>query len=128
MRHTAAFADSALSSRVTACLGQTSVQHTVLALRIVNAVLMGLKTSVGVVATHLFGQALPNWFRHLDRSLNTLFQVITRESWSTSIGCAALLLGVFHHRHPACRLHQAHLFVAIIVNAMLIFPKESLST
>ena len=39
----------------------------------------------GVIATHLFGQAFPDWFGHLGRSLYTLFQVMTLESWSMGI-------------------------------------------
>lgn len=38
-----------------------------------------------VIATHLFGQAFPDWFGHVGRSLYTLFQVMTLESWSMGI-------------------------------------------
>jgi voltage-gated sodium channel len=39
----------------------------------------------GVIATKLFGEAFPDWFGTLGRSLYTLFQVMTLESWSMGI-------------------------------------------
>lgn len=39
----------------------------------------------GVMATGLFGATHPEWFGHLGRSLYTLFQVMTLESWSMGI-------------------------------------------
>ena len=38
-----------------------------------------------VIGTHLFGAAFPDWFGHVGRSLYTLFQVMTLESWSMGI-------------------------------------------
>jgi voltage-gated sodium channel len=38
-----------------------------------------------VMATGVFGAAFPEWFGHLGRSLYTLFQIMTLESWSMSI-------------------------------------------
>lgn len=38
-----------------------------------------------VIATHLFSAAFPDWFGHLGRSLYTLFQIMTLESWSMGI-------------------------------------------
>lgn len=38
-----------------------------------------------VMATGLFGTLFPEWFGHLGRSLYTLFQIMTLESWSMGI-------------------------------------------
>lgn len=48
--------------------------------------LMGLFMFVAaVMATGLFGHSHPEWFGHLGRSLFTLFQIMTLESWSMGI-------------------------------------------
>ena len=39
----------------------------------------------GVMATKLYGEAFPEWFGTLARSVYTLFQVMTLESWSMGI-------------------------------------------
>jgi voltage-gated sodium channel len=41
--------------------------------------------TAGVLATRLFGENFPDWFGTLGRSLYTLFQVMTLESWSMGI-------------------------------------------
>jgi voltage-gated sodium channel len=41
--------------------------------------------TAGVLATRLFGEAFPAWFGSLPRSLYTLFQIMTLESWSMGI-------------------------------------------
>jgi voltage-gated sodium channel len=38
-----------------------------------------------VIGTHLFANDFPAWFGHVGRSLYTLFQVMTLESWSMGI-------------------------------------------
>lgn len=82
----------------------------------------------GVIATHLFGTAFPEWFGHLGRSLYTLFQVMTLESWSMGISrpvmekvpyawaffIVFILLATFT---------MLNLFIAIIVNAMQSFSE-----
>jgi len=48
--------------------------------------LMGLVFYIGaVMATKLFGAAFPEWFGTLGRSLYSLFQIMTLESWSMGI-------------------------------------------
>ncbi len=48
--------------------------------------LMGIIFYIGaVMATKLFGEAFPEWFGTLGRSLYSLFQVMTLESWSMGI-------------------------------------------
>lgn len=39
----------------------------------------------GVMATKLFGAAFPDWFGSLSRTLFTLFQIMTLESWAMGI-------------------------------------------
>jgi voltage-gated sodium channel len=41
--------------------------------------------TAGVLATRLFGGAFPEWFGSLPRSLFSLFQIMTLESWSMGI-------------------------------------------
>ncbi len=41
--------------------------------------------TAGVLATKLFGEAFPQWFGTLGRSLYSLFQIMTLESWSMGI-------------------------------------------
>jgi voltage-gated sodium channel len=38
-----------------------------------------------VISTTLFGEAFPQWFGNLGRSMYTLFQIMTLESWSMGI-------------------------------------------
>jgi len=48
--------------------------------------LMGIIFYIGaVMATKLFGASFPEWFGTLGRSLYTLFQIMTLESWSMGI-------------------------------------------
>ncbi|MEM9318027.1 MAG: ion transporter [Pseudomonadota bacterium] len=48
--------------------------------------LMGIIFYIGaVMATKLFGPQFPDWFGTLGRSLYTLFQIMTLESWSMGI-------------------------------------------
>ena len=83
----------------------------------------------GVIATHLFGQAFPDWFGHLGRSLYTLFQVMTLESWSMGIARPVM------EESPYAWLFfitfilfatftMLNLFIAIIVNAMQTFTES----
>lgn len=39
----------------------------------------------GIIGTDLFGNAFPQWFGNLGRSLYSLFQIMTLESWSMGI-------------------------------------------
>ncbi|MEL6701960.1 MAG: ion transporter, partial [Pseudomonadota bacterium] len=48
--------------------------------------LMGMMFYIGaVMATKLFSDAFPDWFGTLGRSLYSLFQIMTLESWSMGI-------------------------------------------
>ncbi|MCT6698113.1 ion transporter [Rheinheimera sp. 4Y26] len=82
-----------------------------------------------VIATKLFGAAFPEWFGSIGRSLYTLFQVMTLESWS--MGIARPVMETF----PLAWLFfvpfiliatftMLNLFIAIIVNTMQTFSEE----
>lgn len=86
--------------------------------------LLGLVFYVAaVMATKLFGENFPEWFGTLGRSLYTLFQVMTLESWS--MGIVRPVMEV----HPyswiffvpfilIATFTVLNLFIAVVVNAM----------
>ncbi|MDO9570400.1 MAG: ion transporter [Hydrogenophaga sp.] len=79
-----------------------------------------------VIATHLFGADFPEWFGHLGRSLYTLFQVMTLESWSMGIARPVMEIAPFSWIFFIIFILFAtftmlNLFIAIIVNAMQTF-------
>lgn len=59
--------------------------HSIPGLSGVVAVMAIFFYTAGVLATKLFGASYPDWFGNLGRSLYTLFQVMTLESWSMGI-------------------------------------------
>jgi len=76
-----------------------------------------------VIGTHLYGENFPEWFGSLGKTMFTLFQVMTLESWSMGI-----VRPVMEH-HPSSwaffilyilvtTFTMLNLFIAIIVNAM----------
>ena len=76
-----------------------------------------------VIATNLFAASHPEWFGTLGRSLYTLFQVMTLESWS--MGIARPVMESFPHAWIffvafilVATFTMLNLFIAIIVNAM----------
>ena len=76
-----------------------------------------------VIATGLFGADFPEWFGNLGRSVYTLFQVMTLESWS--MGIVRPLMDVFPYARVffipfilIATFTMLNLFIAIIVNAM----------
>lgn len=82
----------------------------------------------GVIATHLFGALFPEWFGHLGRSLYTLFQVMTLESWSMGIARPVMEQApwawVFFITFILfATFTMLNLFIAIIVNAMQTFQE-----
>jgi len=81
-----------------------------------------------VIATHLFGPAFPEWFGHLGRSLYTLFQVMTLESWSMGISRPVMeqvpyAWAFFIIFILFATFTMLNLFIAIIVNAMQTFSE-----
>jgi len=86
-------------------------------------VLMLIYYVFAVIATNLFAATHPEWFGDLGRSLYTLFQIMTLESWSMGIARPVM------QSHPHAWLFfisfiliatftMLNLFIAIIVNAM----------
>jgi len=76
-----------------------------------------------VMATKLFGAEFPEWFGTLGRSMYTLFQIMTLESWS--MGIVRPVMGEFPWAWAffvpfivVTAFAVLNLFVAIIVNAM----------
>lgn len=59
--------------------------HAIPGLAGVVAVMAIFFYTAGVLATHLFGEAFPEWFGTLGRSWFSLFQIMTLESWSMGI-------------------------------------------
>ena len=86
-------------------------------------VLMIIYYVFAVIATNLFAATYPEWFGHLGRSLYTLFQVMTLESWS--MGIARPVMVHFPYAWVffipfilVATFTMLNLFIAIIVNAM----------
>ncbi len=82
-----------------------------------------------VIATNLFGAAYPEWFGHLGRSLYTLFQIMTLESWSMSISRPVMehfpyAWAFFIPFILVATFTMLNLFIAIIVNAMQDFTRH----
>lgn len=77
----------------------------------------------GVMATHFFGTGYPEWFGNLGRSLYTLFQIMTLESWS--MGISRPVMSQFPYAWAffipfilVATFTMLNLFIAIIVSAM----------
>lgn len=75
------------------------------------------------MATALFGERFPQWFGDLGKSLYSLFQVMTLESWS--MGIVRPVMEVYPHAWAffvpfilASAFTMLNLFVAVIVDAM----------
>jgi voltage-gated sodium channel len=89
----------------------------------IAALLVLLFYVFAVMATELFGSAHPAWFGTLGKSMYTLFQIMTLESWSMGIARPVM------ETHPYAWLFfipfilvatftVLNLFIAIIVNTM----------
>jgi len=94
------------------------------------ALVLGLIFYVfAVMATKLFGPAFPDWFGTLGRSIYTLFQVMTLESWS--MGISRPVMEIFPYAWAffvpfilVATFTMLNLFIAVIVNAMQSFTSE----
>ncbi len=79
-----------------------------------------------VIATNLFAAEYPEWFGTIGRSLYTLFQIMTLESWS--MGISRPVMETFPYAWAffipfilIATFTMLNLFIAIIVNAMQTF-------
>lgn len=86
-------------------------------------VLLILYYVFAVIATSLFAATHPDWFGSIGRSLYTLFQIMTLESWS--MGIARPVMTNFPYAWVffvafilVATFTMLNLFIAIIVNAM----------
>ena len=82
-----------------------------------------------VIATNLFAATHPEWFGHLGRSLYTLFQIMTLESWSMGISRPVMehfpyAWAFFIPFILIATFTMLNLFIAIIVNAMQSFTDD----
>jgi voltage-gated sodium channel len=82
-----------------------------------------------VITTNLFGAAFPDWFGTLGRSLYTLFQVMTLESWS--MGISRPVMEVFPYAWIffipfilIATFTMLNLFIGVIVSAMQTFSDD----
>lgn len=87
------------------------------------AILLLIFYVFGVAATQLFAAEFPEWFGDLGRSMYTLFQVMTLESWS--MGIVRPILEVYPFAWLffvpficIATFTMLNLFIAVIVNAM----------
>jgi voltage-gated sodium channel len=76
-----------------------------------------------VIATNLFGAAFPEWFGSIDKSMYSLFQIMTLESWS--MGIVRPVMEVYPYAWMffipyilIATFTMLNLFIAIIVSAM----------
>ena len=86
-------------------------------------VLMIIYYVFAVIATNLYAQTHPEWFGSIGRSLYTLFQIMTLESWS--MGIVRPVMEEFPYAWAffipfilVATFTMLNLFIAIIVNAM----------
>lgn len=84
----------------------------------------------GVIGTGLFGPHFPQWFGNLGRTLYSLFQIMTLESWS--MGIARPVLAVFPYAWIyfvsfilITTFTVLNLVIAVIVNAMMELNQEN---
>lgn len=82
-----------------------------------------------VIATNLFAASHPDWFGNIGRSLYTLFQIMTLESWS--MGIARPVMEQFPYAWTffipfilVATFTMLNLFIAIIVNAVQSYREQ----
>ena len=95
----------------------------------IAAVLLIIYYVFAVLATNLFAVAYPEWFGNIGRSLYTLFQIMTLESWS--MGIARPVMENFPYAWIffvlfilVATFTMLNLFIAIIVSAMQSYGDE----
>jgi voltage-gated sodium channel len=98
----------------------------------IGLVLLIIYYVFAVIATNLFAASHPEWFGSIGRSLYTLFQIMTLESWS--MGIARPVMEHFPYAWIffvlfilVATFTMLNLFIAIIVNAMQSYSEEERS-
>jgi len=89
----------------------------------VVAILVLIFYVAGVMATQLFGDAFPQWFGTIGKSVYSLFQIMTLESWSMGIVRPVMKVypyawGFFVPFILIATFTMLNLFIAVVVNAM----------
>jgi voltage-gated sodium channel len=86
-----------------------------------------------VISTTLFGEAFPDWFGNLGRSMYTLFQIMTLESWS--MGIVRPVMDVYPYAWmffipfiTVTTFTVLNLFIGIIVDAIATVKEQDDST
>jgi voltage-gated sodium channel len=86
-----------------------------------------------VISTTLFGEAFPDWFGNLGRSMYTLFQIMTLESWS--MGIVRPVMDVYPYAWiffipfiAVTTFTVLNLFIGIIVDAIATVKEQDNST
>lgn len=81
-----------------------------------------------VIVTKLFGAAYPEWFGNIGRSMYSLFQIMTLESWS--MGIVRPVMQAYPYAWMffipfilVATFTMLNLFIAVIVNAMQTFSE-----
>ena len=98
----------------------------------VTAIMLLFFYVFAVIGTHLYSDSFPQWFGTLGKTMFTLFQIMTLESWSMGIVRPVM------EQHPGAwaffviyilvtTFTMLNLFIAIIVNAMHSGADESAS-
>ena len=89
----------------------------------VVAVLALMFYVAAVMATQIFGSTFPSWFGTLPKSLYSLFQIMTLESWS--MGIVRPVMEVYPYAWAffvpfilIATFTMLNLFIAVVVNAM----------
>jgi len=95
----------------------------------IGLVLLIIYYVFAVIATDLFAAAYPEWFGHLGRSLYTLIQIMTLESWS--MGISRPVMESFPYAWAffipfilVATFTMLNLFIAIIVDAMQSYNEQ----
>lgn len=86
-----------------------------------------------VISTTLFGEAFPDWFGSLGRSMYTLFQIMTLESWS--MGIVRPVMDVYPYAWiffipfiTVTTFTVLNLFIGIIVDAIATVKEQDQSS
>jgi len=100
-----------------------SLLHAIPGIASIAGLMLVLYYIFAVIATTLFGQAFPEWFGTLGKSMYSLFQIMTLESWS--MGISRPVMEVFPYAWLffiafilVATFAMMNLFIAIIVDTM----------
>ena len=101
----------------------TALLHALPGLGSVVSILALVFYVAAVMATKLFGASFPDWFGSLPKSLYSLFQIMTLESWSMGIVRPVMeqypyAWGFFVPFILIATFTMLNLFIAVVVNAM----------